>query len=413
MDGPFTIKPLVPFPRSFGPFFMDVLRVGIIGCGLVGNKRATAVNDDRTSVLSCCSDIVFSNAESLIKEFGDGQTKAYQDWQEMLDREKLDIVVVATPNKYLKEITLNAAQRKIHVLCEKPLGRNFGESIEIVEAAKKNKIFIKTGFNHRHHPAIWKAYAMMKNGTIGEIYYARCIYGHGGRPGYEKEWRANREICGGGELLDQGVHVADLFRWFLGDFEEAFGTISTHYWDMEVEDNAFTLFKTTKGQTASMHTSWTQWRNRFTFEIFGEAGYLVIDGLGGSYGTETLRIGRRKKVNNNELLVDKGQRLVDRYKLSVDTKNEKKNSFNKQITNQLITNNVGSQYAGGPPDEEVIEFPGPDISWEEEWKEFATAIRAGHEPLGNGQDGLEANRMIEAVYRSVWENRPIKLQDIK
>jgi predicted dehydrogenase len=384
--------------------------------------------------------VVLSNANTLVKEYGDEQIRAYQDWHAMLDREKLDIIVVATPNKYLKEITLNAAQKKIHILCEKPLGRNLADSVEMVEAAKKNKVFLKTGFNHCHHPAIWKAYAMVKEGTIGEIYYARCIYGHGGRPGYEKEWRANREICGGGELLDQGVHVVDLFRWFLGDFEEVFGTLSTYSWNMEVEDNAFALFKTAKGQTASMHTSWTQWKNRFSFEIYGEAGYLIVEGLGGSYGTETLRIGKRKlvngytllvnkdgkDVNSYKLLVDKEQRSVYGYKLSVDTKNEKQSSSNGLIThqlitdnnvqnytNQLITNNVVPRYAAGPPDEEVIEFPGPDISWGEEWKEFMAAMREGRETLGSGQDGLEANRMIEAVYRSARENRPIKIRDMK
>jgi predicted dehydrogenase len=222
----------------------------------------------------------------------------------------------------------------------------------------------------------------------------------------------------------------------LGDFEDAFGTIATYYWGMEVEDNAFALFKTAKGQTASMHTSWTQWKNRFIFEIFGEAGYLIVEGLGRSYGTETLHIGRRKKVNSYKLLGDKGQRLVDLYKLSVDTKNEKKNSFNKPITNQLITNNdvrnyhnkpitnqlitnqlitnnIVLQYAGGAPEEEAILFDGPDISWEEEWKEFTAAIREKHEPLGNGQDGLEANRMIEAVYHSARENRPIKIKEVR
>jgi predicted dehydrogenase len=370
----------------------DELRVGIIGCGFIGSKRARVIKEDQLASLSCAADPVFPNAESLAREFAEGKAKAYQNWRIMLDEEKIDAVIVATPNKFLKEITLRAVQKDIHVLCEKPLGRNWFESFEMAEEAKKKKVILKTGFNHRHHPAIRKAYEFVKAGDIGEVYYAKCVYGHGGRPGYEKEWRASREICGGGELLDQGVHVVDLFRWFLGDFEEAFGTISTYYWDMEVEDNAFALFKTSKNQVASMHTSWTQWKNRFNFEIFGEDGYLMIGGLGGSYGTETLRLGRRKKVES--------------YRLSVDKESQ-------PIAHQPITNHAGPKYAGGAPDEEVIEFPGPDISWHEEWAEFTSAIREGREPLGNGQDGLEANRMIEAVYRSAHENRPIKIQDMK
>ena len=334
--------------------------------------------------------------------------------------------MIATPNKYLKEITQGAAQRKVHILCEKPLGRNFSESTDMVRAAKENEVILKTGFNHRHHPAILKAHQLVKDNAIGQVYYARCIYGHGGRPGYEKEWRASKDASGGGELLDQGVHVVDLFRWFLGDFEEAFGYTPTCYWNMEVEDNAFAFFKTSRGQVASMHTSWTQWKNRFTFEIYGEAGYLIIHGLGGSYGTETLHIGKRKKVNSYKLLVDKDGKEVNSYKLMVDrerhilpsepiTKQPINNNVasGQPITDQPITNNVGSKYAGGAPDEEVIEFPGPDVSWAEEWKEFVSAIRENREPMGNGEDGVEAMRMIEAIYRSARENRPIKIQDIK
>ncbi len=169
-----------------------------------------------------------------------------------------------------------------------------------------------------------------------------------------------------------------------------------------------------------------EWKNRFTFEIYGEAGYLIIDGLGGSYGTETLRIGKRKLVDGYKLLVDKDGKEVNSYKLMVDRKRHilpsepiTKQPINNNvasgqpITDQPITNNVGSKYAGGAPDEEVIEFLGPDISWEEEWKEFVSAIKENREPLGNGKDGLEAMRMIEAVYRSAQENRPIKIQDIK
>ena len=169
----------------------------------------------------------------------------------------------------------------------------------------------------------------------------------------------------------------------------------TCYWNMEVEGNAFALFRTSGGKIATMHTSWTQWKNRFTFEVFGEAGYLIVDGLGGSYGTETLRIGKRKLENSYRLLVDK--------------KNEKRSPNGQEIAYQLITNNVAPTYAGGAPDEEVIEFNGPDISWEAEWAEFLSAIRENRQPLGNGQDGLEANRMIEAVYKSARENRPVKI----
>jgi predicted dehydrogenase len=257
-----------------------------------------------------------------------------------------------------------------NVLCEKPLGMNKKEAEEIYSMAKREKKILKTGFNHRHHPAIHLAKKLAESNEIGKVYFIRCIYGHGGRPGYEKEWRASRDLCGGGELLDQGVHAVDLFRWFLGEFNEAYGQINTFYWNMEVEDNAFAMFKTKSGQVAVMHTSWTQWKNKFLFEVFGENGYIIVDGLGGSYGTETLKIGKRKIENENL-----------------------------------------KSYLGGPPDEKIIKYPGPDTSWVEEWKEFVSAIKENREPLGSGYDGLMANKMIEAVYRSAKLNKPVKISE--
>ena len=112
-------------------------------------------------------------------------------------------------------------------------------------------------------------------------------YGHGGGPGYDREWRADPEIAGGGELLDQGVHLIDLARWFCGDFTEVAGHVATYY-ECPVEDNGFALLKTADGRVAWLHASCTEWKNLFSFEIFGRVGKLQIDGLGGSYGAERL-----------------------------------------------------------------------------------------------------------------------------
>jgi predicted dehydrogenase len=350
-----------------------MIKVGIVGAGLIGRKRADSIRifGEESDIFGIC-DIDFQKAKNLAKEYGG---KAYKNWESLITKGQINSVVVATPNKCLKEISIAALENNKNVLCEKPLGKSTKEAREICRKAKKMGRILKTGFNHRHHPAILKAKQLVEHGEIGNLYFIRCIYGHGGRPGYEKEWRADKDLCGGGELLDQGVHVVDLFRWFIGEFEEVFGQITTYYWNMEVEDNAFAIFKTKKGQIATMHTSWTQWKNKFIFEVFGEKGYLIIDGLGGSYGVERLIIGRRK-VEAVDLL----------------SKNER--SF---------------KYAGGPPDEEIIEFPGPDISWQEEWKEFVSAIKENRKPLGSGYDGFMANRMIEAVYKSAKLNKPVKI----
>lgn len=349
-----------------------MINVGIVGCGLIGNKRASAIRATGIGEILRVCDIDSPRAQKLAGEY---DIKADTDWRAVIDDPRIEAVIVATPNIFLKDISIAALENGKHVLCEKPLGRNAGEAEAMWRTARRAGRILKTGFNHRHHPAIWKAKELAGDGEIGEIYFARCVYGHGGRPGYEKEWRANRSLSGGGELLDQGVHVADLFRWFLGEFDEAFGRIETFHWKTDVEDNAFAIFRTAEKQVAQMQTSWTQWRNRFSFEIFGEKGYLAVEGLGGSYGMEKLIIGKRKFDVQAEDLRTGGSPV----------------------------------FLGGAPDEKTFEFDGLDLSWREEWKEFVSAVRENRDPTGSGYDGLMANRMIEAVYESARLNRPAKI----
>jgi predicted dehydrogenase len=283
------------------------------------------------------------------------------DWREVTSHPQIEAVVVATVNKSLLPITRAALQSGKHVLCEKPLGRNAREAKEMMETAQEAKRVLKVGFNHRHHPALGRAQEMAQAGIIGPLMSIRAAYGHGGRPGYEQEWRGDPELAGGGELLDQGVHVIDLCRWFMGDFVQVSGMLGTWFWQVApLEDNGFALLRTSQGQVAQIHTSWTQWKNLFRFEIFGRDGLLSIDGLGGSYGVETLTWGKRRPES-------------------------------------------------GPPLMKTWQFPGPDISWQAEWEEFKKAIQEGRQPLGNGHDGYQAARVIDAIYESAKTERVVQL----
>lgn len=335
----------------------DKIRVAIIGAGLIGNKRAAAISKSKECRVEAVADVNFDRAAKLAQSLG---CRACRNWEDIEKREDIDVVVIATVNKFLTPIAVACLEKKKHVLCEKPLGRNALEAKLILDTAQKNGMKVKTGFNHRHHPGIARARQLVAEGRIGEICFLRCRYGHGGRPGYDREWRADKDLCGGGELLDQGVHVVDLFRWFVGDFNEVFGYTPTFFWDVQVEDNAFALFKTERGQIASMQTSWTQWKNIFSFEVFGRDGYVVVEGLGGSYGPERIKTGRRRPE-------------------------------------------------GGAPDEEIIDFTGEDISWEKEWQELLQSLKENREPLGNGWDGYQANLMLEAVYESARTGKLVKL----
>jgi len=273
----------------------------------------------------------------------------------------LDAIVVATTPEWLAPVSQAALESGKHVLCEKPIARSAKEAQQVVECAARNGAKLKAGFNLRHHPALSHAHKLVQQGRIGRLMFIRCRYGHGGRAGYEREWRADPARSGGGELLDQGIHVLDLIRWFLGDISDVFAAVSQAFWPIAVEDNAFCTLRTPTGQIASLHVSWTQWRNLFSFEIFGEEGYLIAEGLGGSYGPERLVVGRRLR------------------------------EF-------------------GVPEEEVISYAGEDCSWREEWNEFVSAIQDDRPPLADGYDGLQALRLVDASYQSAQEGRRIILR---
>jgi predicted dehydrogenase len=287
-----------------------ILRIGIVGCGLIGRRRAAVAREAGDRVVAV-ADLDAARAVQVAQESG---AEPLSDWRRLVERPDIDAVVVATFNAALAPVTIASLESGKHVLCEKPLGRNSAEAEQMVAAARKAGRILKTGFNHRHHPAIWNARELCRQGDIGPLMFIRAVYGHGGRPGYDKEWRANAELAGGGELLDQGVHILDLCRWFMGDFADAFALTGTFFWDLgcfppssgagilpvappggtgilpvppvpraqRLEDNAFVLLRAKDGGIVQFHTSWTQWVNRFSFEIFGRAGCVAVEGLGGS-----------------------------------------------------------------------------------------------------------------------------------
>ena len=238
-------------------------KIGIIGCGLIGYKRAKSLGPK--GKLIACADPNISQAKRIVRN---KKVKIFTNWKKLLEIKEIDIVIISTPHNQLTKILLEAYRKNKHILVEKPATKNLDEIKKIISKVKGNKIKIRIGYNHRYHPSIIKAQEIIKLGIIGKIMYLRARYGHGGRPGYEKEWRAKLSVSGGGELIDQGSHLIDLSRLFLGEFNKVKGFINTYFWKMSVEDNAFLILKTYSNKIAFLHASWTEWKNMFSFEIF-------------------------------------------------------------------------------------------------------------------------------------------------
>jgi predicted dehydrogenase len=322
------------------------VNVAIVGCGLIGQRRARALCGAR---LVICADSDFTRAEQLAG--GNAGCSATRDWRSAVERSDVNIVVVATPHDILAEIATAAIKLGKHVLVEKPAARHVDEVRPLIEAAETTGVLVHVGFNHRYHRALQQARKIVDSGVLGPLMFLRARYGHGGRVGYDKEWRASPERSGGGELLDQGIHIVDLARWFLGDFVEIDGCAHTYYWDMPVDDNAFLLLKTTGKQVAFLHASCTEWKNTFSFELYGQKGKLQIDGLGGSYGVERLA--------------------------------------HYQMLPEM-----------GPPETTIWEYPMSDNSWAVEMAEFLEDIRLGRQPAANLNDAFAALEIVDKIYRA-------------
>jgi len=321
------------------------MNAAIIGCGLIGHKRAAALSETE---LVACYDIDPEKARDLAEKYP--SAKPVAAWQDAIYYSDVDVVIVSTSHDVLAEISLAAANAGKHVLVEKPAARNVSEIDPVIQAAERNHVLVRVGFNHRYHPSFVKAREIHASGEMGELMFIRGRYGHGGRVGYEKEWRANKQIAGGGEMIDQGMHLIDLSRLFLGDFVDVQGYADTYFWDMEVEDNGFMLLKTPRKQVAFLHASWTEWKNTFSFEIYGRNAKIDIQGLGGSYGVERLTY----------------------YKMMPQM---------------------------GPPETTSWEYPLPDLSWEYEMKDFLEDIRLQRSPSASLVDAREALKIIEKIYQ--------------
>lgn len=268
------------------------VRLALIGAGGIGKIWAEAIKKTEGIELAVVVDVNIEAAKSIAIGFSD--CIVTDDWNDVLKDKNIDALLVATPHKFLAPISYAALKAGKHVFCEKPCGMNAREVLKNVAMAKKNKRVYMPGFNHRYHPAYLKSREIFEDGGIGKALFIRARYGFGGRPGYNKEWRFKKAIAGGGELFDQGIHMIDMARWFMGDFKDINGFAENMFWGGDVEDNGFALLRTKKGQVAQIHVSWTNWEWVHSFEIFGDKGYLLIDGLDKRYkGPEQLVWGQR------------------------------------------------------------------------------------------------------------------------
>ena len=332
----------------------EQLLFAVIGCGLIGRKRISALagmaaggNPDYAPKVLYACDVDAQRAADLAKLVPGCQPAT--DSAAVISDPRVTAVIVSTLNASLAPITLAAVQAGKHVLVEKPGALNAAQLREIRAAAGQTGARVRIGYNHRFHPGLQKARTLLDEGAIGPLMFLRARYGHGGRRGYDREWRADPALSGGGELIDQGVHLIDLAGWILGEFSTVEGHAATFFWDMKVDDNAFLSLRTAAGQTAWLHVSCTEWKNLFSLEIYGRNGKLALEGLGGSYGVERITY----------------------YRMLPEM---------------------------GPPETTSWEFPRGDDSWTVETRAFVDDIRLNREPSPGLAEGIRTLEIVEQIY---------------
>jgi predicted dehydrogenase len=323
------------------------MNVALIGCGLIGQKRLNHLPPG--SVTVAC-DLNLERARRLAAQ--SQGCIATDSVEQAVTSPNVDVVMVATLNSTLAPITMQAVQAGKHVLVEKPAGIRVAELEQLQSLAVERGVLVRVGYNHRYHPACLKALEIFRSGALGPIMFVRGRYGQGGRVGYEKEWRADPKLSGGGELIDQGVHLIDLAGIFLGEFTTVEGHVATYFWNMPVDDNAFLSLRNAAGNTAWLHVSCSEWKNLFSLEIYGRDGKLHWEGLGGSYGVERL-------------------------------------TYYKMLPQM------------GPPDTTIWEYPRGDESWKIEMAEFFEDIRLRRVPVPGLKEAIAALRVVERIYGRV------------
>lgn len=329
-----------------------MIKVAIAGFGKIGQVRAKEINKNEHTELVAIYDI-------NKPERTDSNIKFCESFEELLSQD-IDAVFVCAFNDVLANYTTLALKAGKHVFCEKPPARTSQELKDVIKIEKSSGKILKYGFNHRYHYSVIEAKKLIESGEMGKLLWLRGVYGKAGSIDYHKNWRNYKHISGGGILIDQGIHMLDLMRYFSGqNFIHINSFVTTSFWDIEAEDNAFAIMQSNEKVTAMLHSSATQWKHKFLLEMCFEEGYINLDGiLSGtrSYAPEKLVVGKREF---------------------------------EDIT-----------FAMGKPKETTTWFENDD-SWKLEIDEFVNAI-LNKEPILNGtsKDAIETLKLVERIYEN-------------
>jgi predicted dehydrogenase len=248
------------------------IRIGVIGAGTIGRLRAATIRSNPLTTLAAVCDV---NREAATAAAAGTSATVVSTLDAFLNV-PMDAVIISSPIQLHEEQCLGAFARGLHVLCEKPLSNSIASCERIVQAAQQAGRVLAVGFNLRYYPAMQYVRDIVQAGTIGPVDHIRVFGGHDGLNNFRADWQYRAPVSGGGAMMDVGIHMSDLARWFLGDITEVYGVMSERVWQVPgSEDNAMAVFRNAAGIAATYQASWTEWQGyEVAIEVYGPLGMV-------------------------------------------------------------------------------------------------------------------------------------------
>ncbi len=331
---------------------MDKTKVGVIGLGGIAQLVHLPILSKLNTVqLVAVAEINKSRLKNVGEKYP--SAKQFLDYKEMLSNDELDAVIISTPTDTHEKIALDCLESKKNILIEKPISRNLKEAKEIVTAAKKVKKVAMVGMNSRFRPDTMLLRSIINSGDLGDLFYINCRWLR--KKSSLQKWFTNKNLSGGGVIIDLGIVILDLALWMLDDNVETVSVQKYNHTKNEIEDSAMGMLRFQKGEVINFEVSWELLSNTDSFNI-------TVHGTKGSASLNPFRIYKKTESLNMDYSPNKTSNV--------------QNLFRKSYENEL--------------------------------RHFIGTIREGSPVISSAEESLSRMKLLDVIYKSAEHKKEIR-----